>query len=133
MKIKRAARQTAKRLFAACLANGLLQPDRAREVVRSLVEQKPRGFLPVLLHFRKLVDLEFQRRSAVIESAQPVPPETEKAIVSALTESFGTLYGSSVHVNPDLIGGLRLRIGSDVIDGSIQGRLNQLAHAIRTS
>ncbi len=133
MKIKRAARQTAKRLFAACLADGVLQPDRAREVVHTLIQQKPRGYLPVLLRFRKLLDLELDRRSAVIESAEHLPADAQTAITADLARSYGTLYTSTTRVEPNLIGGLRIRVGSDVLDGSIRGRLAQLAHAIRTT
>jgi F-type H+-transporting ATPase subunit delta len=41
------------------------------------------------------------------------------------------LYGAGLNINfvhnPALIGGLRVKVASDVYDGSIQGRLNQLA------
>ncbi|MFQ3671509.1 MAG: F0F1 ATP synthase subunit delta [Verrucomicrobiia bacterium] len=133
MKVKRAARQAAKRLFSACLIDGILQPDRAQTVVRTLMDQKPRGYLPILLRFKQLLGLELHRRSALIETAEPLPPDTQAALTADLTRTFGTLYSTQVRIEPALIGGLRIRVGSDVIDGSVQGRLNQLAASLQTS
>ena len=36
---------------------------------------------------------------------------------------------SNYQINPALLGGLRIRVGNDVFDGSVQGRLDRLANA----
>lgn len=133
MKINRAARQTAKRLFAACCQHGTLQPEKAKQVVRTLLNQKPRGYLPVLFRFKQLLALELHRHSALIESAEPLAESEKQALANQLTQTHGPLYDIAVRVDPSLIGGLRIRVGSNVLDGTVKGRLNQLAAAVRSN
>jgi F-type H+-transporting ATPase subunit delta len=126
MKITKQARRDAKELFRSCLANGLLDEARVRLAVSKVAAAKPRGYFAVLSHFQRLVKLEVQRRTARIESAAPLPVELR----SHLTANLGRVYGPALQIsfveNPALIGGLRIKVGSDVYDGSIQARLAAL-------
>jgi hypothetical protein len=61
-------------LFRSCLANGLLDENRVRQAVRLVAERKPRGCLPLLSQFQRLVKLDTARRTARIESADALPP-----------------------------------------------------------
>lgn len=126
MKISKQARREAKLLFRNCLIGGLLHEDRVREVVRRLIETRPRGYLAVLSHFHRLVKLDLDRRSARIESAVPIAPELQARLQQDLAKMYGPGLAISFHQNPALLGGLRIKVGSDVFDGSIQARLQQL-------
>lgn len=126
MKITKQARRQAKQLFRLCLVHGLLDETRAQELVQRVIEVKPRGYLPCLLHFRRLAKLELARRAAKVESATALPPEWLAGIPARLERVYGPGLTISVAQNPALLGGLRITVGSDVYDGSVQARLAAL-------
>jgi F-type H+-transporting ATPase subunit delta len=129
MKIPRPARRNAKRLFRACLLEGRLEEARVRQAVQQLIGQKPRGWLPTLVHFRRLVKLELERRTARVESAAPLPPELQQDVAARLEALYGAGLAMAFAANPALIGGLRVQVGSDVYDGSVAARLRALAES----
>ena len=123
MKISKQARRDAKQLFQACAANGLLDESRVRQVVQQVIAQKPRGYLAILSHFQRLVKLEVARHTAKVESAAPLPSELQANIQNNLVRNYGAGLSFSFALNPALIGGIRVQVGSDVYDGSVQTRL----------
>ena len=130
MKTTKQARRGAKELFRACLANGLLDETRVGQAVQRMVEIKPRGYLKILTHFQRLVKLDLARRSVRIESAIPLPPGEQNSVQGNLTRLYGLGLTFAFAQNPALIGGMRIRVGSDVYDGTIQGRLAQLQETL---
>jgi F-type H+-transporting ATPase subunit delta len=126
MKISKQARREAKELFRCCLVSGLLDENRARQAVQRVLELKPRGYLSILSHFQRLVKLDLERRTARVESAIPLPPDLQTGVQTALARKYGRGLDISFAQNPALIGGMRIKIGSDVYDGSVQGRLAAL-------
>ena len=126
MKISKQARREAKELFRSCLVNGLLDDSRVRQAVQQVINVKPRGYVAILSHFERLVKLDLERRSARIESALPLSPELQASVQSSLTRVYGSGLNTSFVQNPALIGGMRIKVGSDVYDGSIQARLAAL-------
>ena len=127
MKISKQARRNAKQLFRSCLANGLLDENRVRQIVREVIAQRPRGYIGVLTHFQRLVKLDVARRAARIESAIQLPENLRTGVQANLARKYGPGLSISFALNPDLIGGLRVQVGSDVYDGSIRARLAELA------
>jgi F0F1-type ATP synthase, delta subunit (mitochondrial oligomycin sensitivity protein) len=123
MKISKQARREAKELFRSCMVNGVLDEERVRQAVRQVVAGKPRGYVGILSHFQRLVKLELERRTARVESAGPLTPDLQSSVTAALTQRYGSGLNVSFGQNPSLIGGMRIKVGSDVYDGSIQGRL----------
>jgi F-type H+-transporting ATPase subunit delta len=126
MKISKQSRREAKQLFKSCVANGLLDENRARQAIEELLKLKPRGYVAILSHFERLVKLDIERRTAKIESAVPLAPEIQSRVQAGLTKHYGQGLAISFNQNPALIGGLRIQVGSDVYDGSVQARLNAL-------
>jgi F-type H+-transporting ATPase subunit delta len=126
MKITKQARRDAKALFLSCRRNGILDEGRVREVVRKVIAAKPRGYMGVLLHFQRLVKLDLDRRAAQVESAMPLSQAQQTELSDTLTRRYGEGLQISFTHNPALIAGLRIRVGSNVIDGTIQGRLHAL-------
>jgi F-type H+-transporting ATPase subunit delta len=129
MKISKLARREAKELFHACFVNGVLDENRVREAVRRAVETKPRGYLAILSHFQRLLKLEIERRTALIESAVPLPADLRGNVQNTLARAYGPGLNISFRENPALLGGMKVRVGSDVYDGSVQGRLAALAES----
>ena len=126
MKISKQARRDAKDLLRCCMPEGLMQEAKVRMAVQELVTRKPRGYVAILSHFQRLLRLELERRSGRVESAVPLG-DAQKA---ELQTRLGKLYGSGLNLvfetNPALLGGVRIRVGSDVYDGSVQSRLEAL-------
>ena len=129
MKITKQARRDAKQLFQACKVNGLLDEGRARLSVQAVIAKKPRGYVAILSHFQRLVKIDLERRSARVESAVPLSGAMEASLRSSLAQRYGGGLNIVFSQNPALIGGLRVQIGSDVFDGSVQARLNALAES----
>ncbi len=126
MKISKQARREAKQLFRSCQDKGLLDEGRVRLAVRRVIEVKPRGYVAILSHFERLLKIDVARRSAHVESAIPLPSEMQAKIQASLTQTHGPGLNFSFTQNPALLGGLRIKVGSDVYDNSIQARLAAL-------
>jgi F-type H+-transporting ATPase subunit delta len=126
MKISKQARRDARELFRVCITNGGLDENRARKTVHRVAEGKPRGYLAILTHFQRLVRLELLRRSAKVESATPLSSQMKSQIQSDITRQYGQGLTFTFLQNPALIGGVRVQVGGDVYDGTVQGRLNEL-------
>src|SRR5262249_40595734 len=129
MKISKQARRDAKELFQACRVNGLLDEAKARQAVQQVVAQKPRGCVSILAHFQRLVRLELERRTARVESAGPLSAEQHRALQENLTRRYGPGLNIAFGQNPALLGGVRIKVGSDVFDGSVESRLRGLAES----
>jgi F-type H+-transporting ATPase subunit delta len=126
MKTKKQARREAKVLYHACVVDGRLDDGRVREVVRLTIEAKPRGHLMVLDHFSRLVRLELERRTARVETAESLSSEQAAAVAENLKGRYGEDLDLSFATVPSLLGGMRIRVGSDVLDGSVRGRISEL-------
>jgi F-type H+-transporting ATPase subunit delta len=126
MKISKQARRDGKTLFNACKAGGVLDENRVRQTVSAVIAQKPRGYVAILSHFQRLVKLDIERRSAQVESALPVSDSLQASVKANLAARYGQGLNVSFAVNPALIGGLRIKVGSDVYDGSVKARLAEL-------
>ena len=126
MKISKQARRDAKELFRACTVNGLLDENRVRQSVQQVIQLKPRGYFAILSHFQRLVKLEVARRTAKIESAVVLPDSLRESVRGNLNRVYGAGLGIAFAENPSLIGGMRVQVGSDVFDGSVQARLAAL-------
>ena len=126
MKITKQARREAKELFRSSFVNGVMDEGKVRNAVQKVVEIKPRGYVAILEHFKRLVKLEQDRRAAKVESAVALTPEQQSGVAANLQKLYGSGLNLSFEVNPALVGGLRVRVGSDVYDGSVAARLRQL-------
>jgi F-type H+-transporting ATPase subunit delta len=126
VKVTKQERREAKELFRSCFVNGVLDENRVRTAVQKTIQLKPRGYVAILSHFQRLVKLELERRSAKVESATPLAADLQASIQASLARLYGAGLNISFAQNPALIGGLRIKVGSDVYDGSIQARLAAL-------
>ena len=126
MKISKQARREAKELFRSCQRDGVLDENRVRQAVRGVIEGKPRGYLGILEHFQRLVKLAVDQRTARVESAVPLPADLQAFVQTGLTKTYGAGLNITFNQDPKLIGGLRIKVGSDVYDGSIRAKLAAL-------
>jgi len=126
MKTTRQTKREAKRLFRLCLVNGLLDEVRTRQVVQKIIDAKRRGGLALLSDFQRLVRLDSARHTAKVESAMPLPDDLRVSVQTGLARTYGPGISASFAQNPELIGGMRIKVWSDVYDGSVRGRLAEL-------
>jgi F-type H+-transporting ATPase subunit delta len=126
VKITKQARRDAKEVFRSTFVNGVMDEAKVRAAVQKILGLKPRGYVAILEHLKRLVKLEQDRRAAKIESAVALTPEQQSGVSSSLERIYGRGLNVSFETNPKLVGGLRVRVGSDVYDGSVATRLKQL-------
>ena len=126
MKINKEIRQLSREMLRASFTDGQLYPGRISSVIDSVIARKPRNYINVLKNYRRLLRLEVEKRRARIETASEMDPATQSDVVSNLKKRYGSDLTPEFVVNPELLGGMRIRVGSDVWDGSVRNRLERL-------
>lgn len=127
MKISKDAQRTARKLMEASLIDGILDLGRVKLMVEKIEEQKPRGYLAIAHAYLRLVRLEVEKNRATIESAIELDGPMRQQVETDLKKKYGPQITTEFSVNPELIGGMRIRVGSDVWDGSVANRIERLS------
>jgi F-type H+-transporting ATPase subunit delta len=126
MKMTAQARRQAKQLFRLCLVNGMLNDERVSQAVRRILQARRRGYMVLLAEFHRLVKIDRARHTAEVQSARPLPPDLRTHLQVSLERLYGPGITTSFAENPALIGGVRIRVASDVYDGSVRAGLAAL-------
>ncbi|GAA5123859.1 F0F1 ATP synthase subunit delta [Luteolibacter yonseiensis] len=129
MKISKTAAAAARRLFGLCQTDGRLDEAKLRQVIERLVESKVRDYRSILAALHRLTRIDLERRKVTIESAVALDEASRQRVVAGLVEKYGNDLEVQYQVTPALLGGLRIRVGDDVFDGSVQGRIDRFAAA----
>jgi F-type H+-transporting ATPase subunit delta len=126
MKINKEIRQLSRQMLRASFTDGQLDRGKIASLVQSLVTKKPRHYLNALQYYKRLLRLEIEKRHATIESAMPLSPDVADKIAERLKKKYGGDLTTEFDVDPTLLGGIRVRVGSDVWDGTLRNRLQRL-------
>lgn len=126
MKINKEVRQLGREMLRASFTDGQLDRGKIAARVQSLITKKPRHCIDILQYYKRLLRLEIEKRHARIESAMPLAPQTATAVIERLKKKYGADLTSEFAVDPTLLGGVRVRMGSDVWDGTVRNRLQRL-------
>lgn len=127
MQIPKDARRKARELFEAALDDtGRPVASRALSIADLVVKAAPRHSLQILKEFTRLIRLETAKHHALIESAVPVDEATRASILKSLQQRDGGEVSIETKVNPSLIGGARIQLGSEVWDATVLARLYAL-------
>lgn len=126
MKMTKEVRQSSRQLFRLSFTDGKLDKSKMAKIVETLIRTKPRDYVSTIEAYHRLIRLEVEKRHAIIESATTFNEATGEKIVKDLKSKYGQELTTEFKVNPELIGGIRIKIGSDVWDGSVRERLNRL-------
>ncbi len=98
---------------------------------RYLLAKRRIDFLPDIERaFNLLLQEKLGRIEAKVTTASELPKDTVKKLVDAISSYSGKEIEVNVTIDPSIIGGIVTRIGSTVIDGSIQTYLNQIRQSI---
>lgn len=119
----RTAKASAKSELLHSLLGGKAKPATERLVIRLVTHPRGRSLENGLEHLSKLAAERRDRSVAVVTSAVPLTDGQRERLGAALA----ALYGRQVHLNldvdPEVLGGIRVRIGDEEINGSIADRL----------
>jgi F-type H+-transporting ATPase subunit delta len=126
VKISKDIRRLSRKLMRASYVNGVLDRERINSIVQSIIAERPRNYIHLLENYLRLLRLGFGKRQATIESAAELDPEAGRKIVAGLEHKYGAGLATDFVVNPALLGGVRVRVGSDVWDSSVRNRLERL-------
>jgi len=126
MKINKEIRRLSRGMLRASFTDGELDPGRIASLVDSLIARKPRHYIEVLKHYRRLLRLELEKRRARVETASEADSAIRSELVANLKKKYGSDLTTEFVVNPQLLGGMRIRVGSDVWDGTVRNRLERL-------
>jgi F-type H+-transporting ATPase subunit delta len=126
MKLDKESRKLSKQLFQTSFTDGRIDGVKVAAICRKVAESKPRNSLGILKEFQRLIRLEVEKHHAVIESAAPLDDATKQQLLANLQSKYGSDLTTEFKASPELLGGLRIKIGSDVFDSSVRERLNRL-------
>ena len=130
MKLNKEIRQLSRKMLQASFTDGRLDSGRIASLVDSVIAERPRNHIDVVKNYRRLLRLELEKRQATIETASEVDPAIRSEIMANLKTKYGNDLATEFHVDPQLLGGMRIRVGSDVWDGSVRNRLERLQHEL---
>ena len=110
---------------------GVPLSDASKNLLRTVIDN---GRLPVLpeiaTQFHALVSERSGVSDAVIHSAFPIEPAQLADVVAALEARFKRKLNATVQLQPELIGGIRVVVGDEVLDTSVAARLQQMKAAL---
>jgi len=130
MKLNKEIRRLSRKMLQASFTDGQLDRGRIASLVDSVIAEKPRNYVDVLKNYKRLLRLEVEKRHATIETASEVDPAIRSEIEGNLKSKYGDDLATDFHIDPQLLGGMRIRVGSDVWDGSVRNRLERLQHEL---
>jgi F-type H+-transporting ATPase subunit delta len=126
MKINKEIRRLSRKMLRASFKDGQLDPGRIASSVDSLIERKPRHYIDILKNYKRLLRFELEKRRARVETVSEMDAAMRSELVNNLKKKYGADLATDFVVNPKLLGGMRIRVGSDVWDGSVRNRLERL-------
>lgn len=80
--------------------------------------------------FRDIIDRRMNRVVGILTSARDLSSAQRSSIQQSISKYIGKEAQLETHINPELLGGVVVRIGGTVIDGSLRTRLTQLKKAL---
>ena len=120
----------AKKLVELSRDNGVVTEAKVSEVLAGLKQVKPRHRLLVLKTYLQFIRKAIAEQTAVVAT----PGALGADALAAIESNFSSLYGRPITAvtqeDSSLIAGVRVRIGDDVYDASVAGRLKRLAENV---
>ena len=133
MKISKEARKLSKKLYLSSFTDSRLDDSKVRHISQSVAAKKPRKYLDILKNYHRLLRIENAKRHAIIESAVSLDSGIRDQMIATLRAKYGAELTTEFKVVPELIGGVRIRLGSNVWDSSVRGRLSKLESNLATA
>ncbi|MEF7614243.1 F0F1 ATP synthase subunit delta [Aquincola sp. MAHUQ-54] len=110
---------------------GLPLTPALQNFLRTVIDNGRLAALPeIAAQFQALVNARSGVSDAIVYSAFPIEDAALAELSSALEKRFGRKLNLSVRVDPELIGGVRVVVGDEVLDTSVKARLEQMKVAL---
>ena len=119
------------KLASESFEKGVPTQERVGAVLKFISSRPHREKLPLLTAYGRLMRRREFLRTLAIERAGAIDTSARDALVSALSGAAKVPLVVSERENPDLVAGLRVRLGDDVYDASLSGILARLGSAAR--
>jgi len=129
VKVSKDAARDASRIFRLCAPEGKLDEEKLLSAIDKIVTLKPRDYRGILHALKRLTRLDVESRSALVVSATELDTPSRVTIEENLKPQYGGDLSYSYQTDPSLLGGIRIRVGNDVLDGSVKARLARLANS----
>jgi ATP synthase F1 delta subunit len=108
--------------------------DLVRNFVRLVAEKGRAGEIGAINEeFEALLAREQNRLAVELTTAYELSDEEASTIVGAIEKASGRTVEATRSVDPDLVGGIVLKVGSFLADGSVRGRLERLRRELATA
>ena len=105
--------------------------DASKNLLRTVIDNNRLAVLPeIAAQFHALVNVRSGVSDATIYSAFEIAPAQLAEVVASLEKRFNRKLNASVVVEPELIGGIRVVVGDEVLDTSVKARLEQMRVAL---
>jgi F-type H+-transporting ATPase subunit delta len=106
-------------------------PPMAENFLRTVVDNGRLAALPEIAHqFRALKNAQLGASDAVVHSAFEMDSAALADLSGVLEKRFGRKLNLQVKLQPELIGGIRVVVGDEVLDASVKARLEQMKVAL---
>ncbi|MES4888946.1 F0F1 ATP synthase subunit delta [Streptomyces sp. NPDC096012] len=109
------------------LLGGRAKPVTERLVTRLVIAPRGRSLEAGLESLSKLAAERRDRMVAVVTSAVPLSEGQKQRLGAALTKLYGRRMHLNLDVDPEVLGGVRVQVGDEVINGSLADRLDEVA------
>ncbi|MEO6409353.1 MAG: F0F1 ATP synthase subunit delta [Burkholderiaceae bacterium] len=105
--------------------------DASKNLLRTVIDNGRLAVLPEIAQsFHVLASERSGVSDAIVYSAFPIAPEQLDGVVDALEQRFKRKLTVAVQLQPELIGGIRVVVGDEVLDTSVKARLEQMKAAL---
>lgn len=122
----RMATPEARVTVARTLLAGKVHPVTAQLVERAAREPRGRTITSTLADLGRLAALRRQRLLATVTVAVPPTPAQLERLTALLTRAYGRAVQVNVAVDPEVVGGLRVVVGDEVVDATVLARLDEV-------
>ena len=113
------------------LQKGLALDGKVANLLRAVLDNGRLAAMPeIAAQFQALVNASSGISDALIQSAFPIDGSALADTVAALEKRFGRKLNAKVEIAPELIGGVRVVVGDEVLDTSVKARLEQMKAAL---
>jgi len=110
---------------------GLALEGRLGNLLRAIIDNGRLAALPeIATQFQTLANASSGVSDALIQSAFPIDPGQLAEVLETLERRFGRKLDPKVEIDPELIGGIRVVVGDEVLDTSVKARLEQMKAAL---
>ncbi|MFB7912886.1 F0F1 ATP synthase subunit delta [Streptomyces sp. NPDC056061] len=123
----RSASAVAKGQLLHSLLGGRVRPATERVVVRLVTQPRGRSLEAGLESLSKLAAERRERMVAVVTSAVPLSDRQKQRLGAALAKIYGRPMHLNLDVDPEVLGGIAVQVGDEVINGTVAERLAEVS------